>query len=260
MGPHRPCFLLNAQSHLSRGLKNSQGAMQPQEPKVSQSPLDQSIPPNQHLDLDPSPQFPAQQCGPSPPSLAGLLTNQACSPAWPSLQRRTKSISVSHKSCLTQAPGIAPKVLLGGISTSRHGQAPTSFTVSAFAVRALHPFSLCTTSSSHCLPLSSCLAPCGLFNIQNSGWTFSDSKAVRAGLSEGWHSSCIFGAHCAFLRKDPNTEPALGMASLLPHGWLRWRLLPKDTGIQEQERHFSLRPANCHIMPSNRQTLSLQRC
>lgn len=94
----------------------------------------------------------------------------------------------------------------------------------------------------------------------NSDWTFPESKAVRAGLSEGWHSSCIFGALCAFLRKDPNTEPALGMASLLPHGWLLWILLPKDTGIQEHERHFSLRPANCHIMPSNRQTPSLQRC
>lgn len=60
------------------------------------------------------------------PSLlpTGLLTNQACSPAWPSLQRRTKSISVSHKSCLAQAPGIAPEALLGGISTSMHGQAP----------------------------------------------------------------------------------------------------------------------------------------
>lgn len=174
MGPHRPCFLLNAQSRLSRGLKNSQGTMQPQEPKASQSPLDQSIPPNQHLYLDPSPQLPAQQCGPSPSSLAGLLTNQACSPAWPSLQRRTKSISVSHKSCLTQAPGIAPKVLLGGISTPRHGQAPTSFTMSASTVRAPHPFSLCTTSFSHCLPLSSCLAHCGLSSIQNSNWTFSD--------------------------------------------------------------------------------------
>lgn len=110
------------------------------------------------------------------PSLlpTGLLTNQACSPAWPSLQRRTKSISVSHKSCLAQAPGIASEALLGGISTSMHGQAP----------HFLHRVSVRYQSFSSFLPVhhllpslpphSSSLAHCGLFSIQNSGWTFSD--------------------------------------------------------------------------------------
>lgn len=138
---------------------------------------------------------------------------------------------------------------------------PTSFTLSVSAVRASHPFSLCTTSSPHCRhsPAPWLTAVSSASRTQ-AGLFQTFGKAASAGLSEGWHFSCIFGVSYAFLRKDPNTEPALRMASLHPHGWLHWRLLLKDTGIQEQERHSSLRPANCHIMPSNRQTLSLQRC
>lgn len=111
------------------------------------------------------------------------------------------------------------------------------------AARTSHPFSLCTASSPsspHCLrsPAAS-LTEVSSESRTQAGLFQTFGKAMRTGLSEGWHLSCIFGAHCAFLRKDPNTEPALGVASLLPHGWLRWRLLPKDRDPRTRKALFT---------------------